>query len=682
VATCIGEHADEGYDLAGLLQDVPPCVEHELAPATVSPSGLDELAAFAELTDTVINATAPDAATAPDGGLGNEPFLGSRERPLTHAELTTRLVGEVLPRLRMQAESPGYITLGHLARVVVRLQGSDPHLQRVRAVVEQLALPLLRTGSLRGTHAVPGWALAEAKRRFGDVLRDAPDDALVLRRLGYEDLPVSAGTRAFLAQAWLHHRLSRAEERDLALIVASQVARSGEDLGSWSPEALAARETLILDNLWLVARGARHFVGRGLELDDLLQAGSLGLFRAVVKFKPELGYRFATYAGTWVYQAITRALGDESRLVRLPIHAHERGPAILGARDRLWATTHREPTYAAIAAAADTTEAIVQAHLVTSGTVSLDAPRSARVVERLADPSVDLAATAEANDLPNVIAQLLTPVSPRERQILALRFGLSDDSPRTLEEIGQEFGVTRERIRQLEAKALEKLKRRAARVDMPAMSPQRSISPGNGMGAHDKAAVASLSRDEKIVLRYLYGGPRGRSLSTTAELFNLAPEEVWAIIQHWRAAARAALPVDQRDELDTMMSALEASTAVQQTLPMCDLPVALSSPRPSATWPRSRPPMSRSAEGNGAQPATPLSSSTTAQRQTQGRPSVTQAPLPLHLTPAEDVLLAYQPSLERRGGRAEVSRPVQPPLRRALDVAFAPQPCPTDDLRD
>ena len=152
---------------------------------------------------------------------------------------------------------------------------------------------------------MPLWAIQQSCRRFGDLPCGHIDEEAAIARVGYEGVPLSQEARAFLIQASLCHCLAREEERALAMTVAAEVARAGEDLRGWSAAALEARESLVLDNLWLVARMARRHVGRSVELDGLLQSGAEAVAQAVVRFDPAHGYRFASFASGWVSRALT-----------------------------------------------------------------------------------------------------------------------------------------------------------------------------------------------------------------------------------------------------------------------------------------------------------------------------------------------------------------------------------------
>ena len=264
------------------------------------------------------------------------------------------------------------------------------------------------------------------------------------------DTPIDDPVRMYLKEIGLIPLLNPTEELELA----QRVAEGDEE----------AKSRLINANLRLVVSIAKKYVGRGMLLLDLIQEGNLGLMKACEKFDYTKGFKFSTYATWWIRQAVTRALADQARTIRVPVHMVETINRVSRMRRQLTVELGKDPTPKEIAERLDMTEEKVNDVLQFSmEPVSLETPigeeEDSSLGSFIEDEKADMPEeTAIKTNLRESIMESLNRLTDRERDVLLLRFGLLDGRQRTLEEVGVEFGVTRERIRQIEAKALRKLR--------------------------------------------------------------------------------------------------------------------------------------------------------------------------------------------------------------------------------
>ncbi len=387
-------------------------------------------------------AAAKPAAKAP---AKPQPKLSAKtEAPEQHLDLK-----KAVDYLLSKGSERGFVTEPEILHALPHIEDDVHGLEAVMDELDKRGIEIVdpeiasiwqQAGTAKATEAVPGTTRGRKKK-------DVPDNTYDLGDI-YDD-----SIQMYLREIGKVPLLTGAEEIELAKRITK-----GD---------VAARKRLTEANLRLVVSIAKKYMGRNLGLLDLIQEGNLGLFRAVDKFDWRKGYKFSTYATWWIRQAITRALADQSRTIRIPVHMVETLNKYAQAERQLVQDLGREPLPEEIAAEMGIeVEKVYHLKKISQETVSIDSPvgeDEGDVESSLGDFIVDEDTTmpqevAGRQILREYVQEILHDLEPREQKILKMRFGLEDGVTHTLEEVGEEFGVTRERIRQIEAKALERMK--------------------------------------------------------------------------------------------------------------------------------------------------------------------------------------------------------------------------------
>jgi RNA polymerase primary sigma factor len=382
--------------------------------------------------------------------------------PMT-AEVTLAVGSEEVQALLTRGRTSGSLTADEVHAAIAAAELPAEALDGVLQAVAAAGIALVDPED--GTDTEP-----DEVRREEELAKAGPTSdpvRLYLKEIGRVPL-LSAEEEVVLAKA-IEAGLFAAEKLAVEAGL-SEAAR--RDLQLVAVDGALAKRRLVEANLRLVVSIAKRYVGRGMAFLDLIQEGNLGLIRAVEKFDYTKGFKFSTYATWWIRQAITRAIADQARTIRIPVHMVETINKVVRLQRQLLQDLGREPTPEELGHALDLPPAkVVEIQKLAQEPVSLDTPIGEADDSHFGDfiEDADAVVPVEAAAFLMLKEQLelvLHDLSEREMQVIMLRFGLADGRPRTLEEVGQEFGVTRERIRQIESKTLSKLRQpgRAAKL--------------------------------------------------------------------------------------------------------------------------------------------------------------------------------------------------------------------------
>ena len=356
-----------------------------------------------------------------------------------------------LEALITEAKKTGKVSSKHLVETLDDVDATQDQTERFYDILEQAGIEIDVSDvlDLIGTADMDNPTLSEMQAIEDEGLPADLDEPEALPE-DVENAKLDDPVRMYLKEIGRIKLLTPEEEQEIA----KKMAEGDED----------ARKRMSEANLRLVVSIAKRYVGRGMQLLDLIQEGNLGLMKAVEKFDYTKGYKFSTYATWWIRQSITRAIADQARTIRIPVHMVETINRVLRTSHSMVQKLGREPTTKEIADELHIEESKVEEVLkIAQEPVSLETPIGEEEDSHLGDfiPDDDIPAPAEAAAftlLKEQLMEVLDTLTEREEKVLRLRFGLDDGRARTLEEVGKEFNVTRERIRQIEAKALRKLR--------------------------------------------------------------------------------------------------------------------------------------------------------------------------------------------------------------------------------
>ncbi len=356
-----------------------------------------------------------------------------------------------LEALITEAKKTGKVSSKHLVETLDDVDATQDQTERFYDILEQAGIEIDVSDvlDLIGTADMDNPTLSEMQAIEDEGLPADLDEPEALPE-DVENAKLDDPVRMYLKEIGRIKLLTPEEEQEIA----KKMAEGDED----------ARKRMSEANLRLVVSIAKRYVGRGMQLLDLIQEGNLGLMKAVEKFDYTKGYKFSTYATWWIRQAITRAIADQARTIRIPVHMVETINRVLRTSHSMVQKLGREPTTKEIADELHIEESKVEEVLkIAQEPVSLETPIGEEEDSHLGDFIQDDEASQPSEEasytlLREQLEEVLSTLTPREEQVLRMRFGLTDGKPHTLEEVGKEFNVTRERIRQIESKALRKLR--------------------------------------------------------------------------------------------------------------------------------------------------------------------------------------------------------------------------------
>lgn len=356
-----------------------------------------------------------------------------------------------LEALITEAKKTGKVSSKHLVETLDDVDATQDQTERFYDILEQAGIEIDVSDvlDLIGTADMDNPTLSEMQAIEDEGLPADLDEPEALPE-DVENAKLDDPVRMYLKEIGRIKLLTPEEEQEIA----KKMAEGDED----------ARKRMSEANLRLVVSIAKRYVGRGMQLLDLIQEGNLGLMKAVEKFDHTKGFKFSTYATWWIRQAITRAIADQARTIRIPVHMVETINKLVRIQRQLLQELGREPSPEEIGKEMGLpAERVREIQKISQEPVSLETPIGEEEDSQLGDFIEDDAAVvppdaASFSMLQEQLSKVLDGLAERERKVISLRFGLEDGHPRTLEEVGREFGVTRERIRQIESKTLAKLR--------------------------------------------------------------------------------------------------------------------------------------------------------------------------------------------------------------------------------